>query len=100
MFKTKISERVNNKKLIDKTMERALMEAEYYEPDSEEYKAIMDSINTLADTRQKLESDKRKISPDAVLNLVGTLILVLITLKYEEVHCMTSKAISWVRKLW
>lgn len=95
----KIKERLNLRRKIDTVIDRALQESEYYEPQSDEFRAIMESINVATDARQKLETSKRKIDPNTVINVVAAIVLVLITMKYEEVSCYTTKAVTWIRRL-
>lgn len=86
--------------IIDETVRRALEDAEYYDPTSEEYARIMESVNTLCDAKSKLDDGKKRVDPNVVIQALGTTALVVLTLHYEEAACLTSKAIGWVRKLW
>jgi hypothetical protein len=71
---------------------------EAFQPDSEEYDAITDQIVKLKKLQHETTHSWRP-SPDAVIGAAGSVLGILLILKYEQIHIVTSKALGFVGKL-
>lgn len=85
------------KQQLDTALSRAIIESEYYEPSSDEYHAIVENIHTMAEARQNLEG--KRLDPNTVANITASLVLVLVTMHYEELNVYRTQALTWIRKL-
>lgn len=65
--------------------------------ESDEYKAALARYKDLQ--ALKLATQPKRVSPDAVLNAVVSLIGIVAILKFESVNVITSKALGFVKKL-
>lgn len=86
----------DNKSNIEKEINRLLLEANNYEPNSEEYKAIIEQVEILC--KAKSYEKTNKISMDTLLTVAGSLLGIVLILGYEQAHAITSKALGFVIK--
>jgi hypothetical protein len=75
----------------------SLDELRAHNADSEEYAKIMSQLERLYALKIP-EKDKKRVSPDTVLAVVGNLAGIVMILNYERVHVVASKALGFVLK--
>lgn len=76
-------------------MDRLVLKLGDLSPDSEEYGKIVDRVIKL----DKIGQDKmpRQVSPDTLVTASANLLGIWMIINYEELHPLTSKALSFVR---
>ena len=74
-------------------------ELKLHDPETEEYKTIMDSVKVLYDLKDCEKQPKKSISPDTVLLAATNVVGIVIVLAYEHAHPVVSKAFGLVSKL-
>lgn len=84
--------------VLEKQIEKALLELDGHEADSPEYKLIVEQIEKLHKLKDPVREPKKRISPDALLMVGGNLAGILLILQHERVHVVTSKALGFVLK--
>lgn len=65
---------------------------------TEEYAAASDQLVKLMKLKKELNPSWRP-SPDALIGVAGSLVSILLILKYEKLDIITSKALSFVGKM-
>ena len=66
-------------------------------PDSPQYSATVDQLLKLYKLREETTSRKR-VSPDAMAQVAGSLAGILLIITYERSHALTSKALGHIIK--
>lgn len=89
---TKRDKRTN----LEKEIDRILKEAEYLNPNSEEYTKIAENVERLY--KAKSYERVRNVSPDTIAVIAGNLLGIALILGYEQSHVITSKALGFVLK--
>lgn len=92
MFGRKSNEDVK----LNEAIERILDEMETYGPDSPEYPGYLDHLERLY--ALKTEESPRRVSPDAIIQVAGNILGILVIVAYEQKHVMTSKGLGFVMK--
>ena len=93
----KRDKRSKNQKEIDRLL---ILMGEIEDPASSEYLKLLKTLESL----EKIESERQKptkfrVSPDAILGLVGTIGVALLVINHEEVgNVVSSKAFSFIPK--
>lgn len=67
-----------------------------HQPDSEEYKKIVDQLDRL--NKIALSNRSERVSKDGVIAVLGNLLGIGLILKHEQLHTITSKALGFVIK--
>ncbi len=80
----------NIHKLIKEEKERILKVIHDMSPGSEQYSKAMDNLKVLSETY------KPKVSLDTIITAATSLLSIGCILKYEQIKCITSKALSFI----
>lgn len=80
---------------VDSEIARAIFEMKDLEVDSAEYGAILDRLGKLHKIRQEEKPDK--VSTDTIIQVAANLIGILMIIHHEELHPLTTKALSFIR---
>lgn len=67
-------------------------------PGDEDYPTKLEYLERVAALESK-EKDKRRVSPDAVVKVVGTVLSILVIVAYEQKHVFASKGQGFIPKL-
>lgn len=90
----------DDKPTLDEAIELLLLEMKSHEAHSAEYSNCVDQLAKLYDIKKSLEKDNKKIvSSDQVLSVVGNLAGILLILNFERAGIVTTKALSFVSKI-
>lgn len=91
-----------NKKPLDSALDEAiasiLTTMNCLDEVSEEYAAASDQLVKLMKLKKELNPSWRP-SPDALIGVAGSLLSIVLILKYEKLDIITSKALSFVGKM-
>lgn len=79
---------------FEKEVERVLTHMNGLEPDSQEYADEVKNLKTLCEARGV--KSNRTVSVDTLITVAANLLGIVFILEYEQVHVLTSKAISLV----
>jgi len=85
-----------NPSKLDEPIDRVLTRMKGLEPDSEEYKKLLTTLDKLMELQSQEQSSP--FSPDTVINVAGSLLEVLLIVVYEQKHVMVSKALGRFRR--
>lgn len=67
-----------------------------YGPDSPEYPTLLHYLERVRELRKK--DDRKRVSYDTVVQVMGTLGGILIIVIYEQKHVLTTKALTFLPK--
>lgn len=81
---------------IEEEINRLFLELSKIGPASDEYKCIINHIDTL--NKLKVNSQKPTVSIDTVAIIAGNLLGIALILGYEKANVVTSKALGFVMK--
>lgn len=81
---------------LDEPIDKLLEEMRIYDPNSEEYKAALDSLQKLMEMRS--EERRPKFSYDVLLQSGTYLFGILLIVGYEQKHVVTSKALTLLNR--
>lgn len=93
-FKTKKIEPTD----LDKAIANVFSEMQGFSADQAEYAKMVDQLNKLHAMRQSEKTAKPRVSPEALLAVVGNLAGIVMILGYEKMNIVTSKALTFVLK--
>lgn len=93
MFNPQLPEKTN----LEREIDRVLHEMDEVDPGSEDYEKMADQLVKLH--AMKTEDGRRRVSPDVKANILANLLGILIIVGHERVHIVTSKALSFIRRL-
>lgn len=83
-------------KMIEQDLEHVLLLLPKYPPDTEEYAKILTASERLHEMMPK-QPRPQPVSRDTMLQIGANLLGILLIIKHEEVHVITSKALSFIR---
>ena len=86
------------KKTEEVELEKLFLKRDELELGSDERKQINEEINALLELKGKKSEGKRNEWIAPTIGAVASLIQIGFILKYEEISCLTSKAINFVNK--
>lgn len=75
---------------LEKAVNRALRQLDYYDTGSEEYARTMDSLVKLH--KMKMEEKPSSVSKDTMAMIAANLLGIILILSHERVNVITSKA--------
>lgn len=90
----KILEKFNKQTVIDAAIVQCGSRLENYDPESQEYKFIVDNILTLSEAKSKTQLDAK--TKKLILTYLGGILLILL---YENGKIITTKAFNLVTKI-
>lgn len=93
MFEPQLPEKTN----LERTINDLLTEMDGEDPASERYTTMVDQLVKLH--AMKTEESRRRVSPDVKANILANLAGILIIVGHERAHIVTSKALSFIRRL-
>lgn len=93
MFAKSTSEKNPN---TDDIMLKVYLALQNAEPGTDEFNNLLDNLNAL--NKIKSTKDENKLSADAVIAAVSSLLGILAVLNYERIHVVTSKAFGMIPK--
>lgn len=92
-------EKIKLLKELEEEIRDMLVEMRMVTNDSSEYENLLRRLEKLVEIRDKhFKNGKNHINWDSVLVVGGNLAGILLILKYEEVRCLTSRAVQFVLK--
>jgi hypothetical protein len=74
--------------LIDKTIQRMMT----LDETTDDYRKLVVVLDRLSKMKAETKLPRQKLSPDTAASVLGTVLAVLITVGYERMHVVTSKA--------
>lgn len=83
---------------LDEAIESVLSEMAGPSADSEEYAKMVDQLVKLH--AMKTLEGRPRISPDVKATILANLAGILVIVGHERTHIVTSKALSFIKKLW
>lgn len=83
---------------LDAEISRTINELNSTEVGTGKQTELEAKLETLTEARAKLESEKSKIDVNTVVTVLGSLAGTYMILHYEELNCLTSKAINYIMK--
>jgi hypothetical protein len=81
---------------LDEPIDKLLEELRAYDPNSTEFAAAMEHLETL--TKMRAEEHRFPVSPETMALVVGNLVGILIIVGYEQKHVVTSKAMTMLNR--
>lgn len=87
----------SNDKLLNETIDRIMLDMKTEDPDSEKFATAADQLVKLY--ALKNENRSRRVSPDTLATIVANLLGIGIIVGHERTHIVTSKALTFIRKL-
>lgn len=88
--------RANEDPALDDAIARLLIEMNAEPTNSPEYKECLKHIERLHKLRNK--NRRPRVSPDAVIGTLGTILGIVVIVAYEQKHAMVSKGLGFVPK--
>jgi hypothetical protein len=79
---------------LNEPINKVLTRMEGLEPDSEEYKKLLTTLDKLMELQREEQSSP--VNPDTLVTVAGSLLGILIIVAYEQKHVMVSKALGMV----
>jgi len=91
-----ITRKKDKRTKLEKEIESVLSIMKQYPPDSNEYTAMTKNLEVL----YKADSHKseRRVSPDTVVTVVGSLAGMVLIMIFERTEVITTKAFGWILK--
>jgi hypothetical protein len=86
-----------SKSTLDKEIDRLISTMSSWQASEEEYATMVKNLEALIKLKT-LEESTRRVSPDTVAIVTANLLGILLTLKYEELNVLTSKAMALIIK--
>ena len=83
--------------LLEENIERVLQELKGEEPETEKYNQMRTQLTELYAIRNETRS--RRVSPDTLATIGANLLGIGIIVGHERTHIVTSKALSFIKKL-
>lgn len=93
MFEPHLPKKTNLQRAID----NVLSEMEHETADSEEYGKMVDQLQKLH--AMQTAQGRPRVSPDVKANILANLIGIFVIVGHERAHLVTSKALSFIRRL-
>lgn len=84
--------------LIDKEITSVVDQMQSVEADSDIYNALLDRLERLYKLKLNQESEKKTVSPDALVAAAASIGGIVLILSYEHANVITSKAMQFVFK--
>lgn len=84
------------RRTIDEEVDRMLIELKGLSPDSKEYESVSKNLETICRARSLKPSTL--VNWDTIILASTNILGILLVLNYEQLHVVTSKAISFVGK--
>jgi len=81
---------------LDKEVERVLTQMSTMQIETKEYGTAVDNLKVLCEARGI--KTHRSISTDVIVTAVANIVGIVLVLNYEQLHIITSKAISFAFK--
>lgn len=91
MFRLKTSNEKGLEAQIDAILASMMVPNDKHGP---EYQKLIESLNALYALKEKEVSPRERISVNALLGVIGTLVGIGTIVGYERAHVLTSKALS------
>lgn len=86
-----------NDTCLNEAIDTLLQSLKAHEPQSEQYARVSDQLEKLY--KIKNENRSRRVSPDTLAGILANLFGIGIIVGYEQKHIITSKALSFIRKI-
>lgn len=77
-------------------MHKVYLKLQETEPGTNEFNDLLDNLNAL--NKIKSTKDENRVSADAIVAAISSIVGILAVLNYEHVHVLTSKAFGLVTK--
>lgn len=94
MFKKNTSDVTTTQELIDAANDRLLS----LEPDTKEYKKVLDQIERLHKLKDREHTNRFRVSGDTLVVVGANLLGIVLILNYEKLNVVTSKALGFIGK--
>lgn len=86
-----------NDQLLNETIDRVMLEMKTEDANTEKYAQMTDQLVKLY--ALKNENRSRRVSPDTLATIAANLLGIGIIVGHERTHIVTSKALTFIRKL-
>ena len=86
-----------NDQLLNEILERVMQDMKGEDPNTEKYAQMREQLTELYKIRN--ENRSRRVSPDTLATIGANLLGIGIIVGHERTHIVTSKALSFIRKL-
>lgn len=86
-----------NDQLLNETIDHVLQQLKTEEPETERYAQMTEQLVKLYAIKN--ENRSRRVSPDTLATIVANLLGIGIIVGHERTHIVTSKALTFIRKL-
>ena len=86
-----------NDQLLTETIDHVLQQLKTVEPETDQYARMNDQLVKLYAIKN--ENRSRRVSPDTLAGIIANLFGIGIIVGYEQKHIITSKALSFIRKI-
>jgi hypothetical protein len=86
-----------NDQLLTEVIDRVLEQLKTEEPETDQYARMNDQLVKLYAIKN--ENRSRRVSPDTLAGIIANLFGIGIIVGYEQKHIITSKALSFIRKI-
>lgn len=81
---------------LEKEIENVLEIMQYHQPESDEYTTMASNLERLHKAKALIPERKCPIPVETLLTVAGSLLGIVLILKYEETDSITSKAIGFI----
>jgi hypothetical protein len=90
----KITQRTNTK-LLTEQIHRLITKLDTLQPDTTEYKDILDKIDKLT----KIRGERKHITGDGILNAITNVLDIILITQHERGHVLYTKAMNFIRRV-
>lgn len=82
--------------VLDETIDAALAELKELKTNDPAYQTTLDRVKELY--KLKDQTSPKRVSPDTVVQVAGSLAGIILIISYEHAHAISSKALGFVMK--
>lgn len=93
----KIFAKKDKRSKLEKEIDEVVLMMSTLAPEAEEYQKMAEVLDKLMKANS-YKTSKPGIDPNTVLLIVGNILGILLVLNYEQLHCVTSKALGMIQK--
>jgi hypothetical protein len=91
-----ITRKKDNRTNLEKEIDSVLAIMSSYQPGSDEYTTMTKNLELLY--KAKSHQSDRRVSPDTVVTVVGSLLGMVMIMTYERTEVITTKALGFILK--
>jgi len=83
---------------LDDVMRKLFVRLSEIEPDTEDYNRTLTHLERVTELRKSQQTKWRRVSPDMLLQVAGSLLGIVAIVAYEQKHVMASKATGFIHR--